>query len=179
MNVLIKTTNIFLICLISLALFEGCKSKKYNFFIPEDLTWLVYSQGDSIKFSNSSGQTRTYIVSDVKRGYIEEDGVNNEHVGATILLKNDTNDVYTKGFVYLVKKSEGLLVSAGWAYYPATLYPQEITPVNDTVAGMVYNDVYISRSASTSGDIKEVRFSKTKGFIRFIQNNGKVWSITN
>lgn len=178
MNSLKKSSRSQLVvCLFAVSLLlNSCKTEKYNFFTPEDLTWMVYSMNDTLVFKNNAGQLRTYKVVDVRRGYLE-DGTHDEHVQAKIDMMNDTNDIVSEGYLYLVRKESGLDVTAGWPYFNKVVNPQENPVGIDTINGKPYNDLVILSDTVTTGNIKQVSYSKSKGFVKFIQRNGVIWSI--
>lgn len=167
-----------LICLFIIAfLISACKKDNYNFFTPEDLTWMVYSVNDTVVFKNNTGQLRTYKVVDVRRGYLETDGTHDEHVDATISMMNDTNENASSGFLYLVKTESGLEVTSGWAYFNKIMNPQQNPVGLDTINGHPYNDLVVVTDTITTGNVKQVTYSKSKGFVKFIERNNTVWSI--
>ena len=66
-KLMIRTKKVLIdLCLLTgfvlLIIFHGCKTEKYNFLASEDLKWMVYAEGDSLKFKSTTGQLKTYLV---------------------------------------------------------------------------------------------------------------------
>lgn len=162
----------FILLFFSLAvlLFSRCKTDQIYFLTDEDLTWMRYEANDSIIFNTASGLKRIYKISGRWRG--------NDIDNMAIYLLNDSSARPQTRTVLIKRTAAGLSVEISWPYFPATMNPLLLSPGREIVNGITYNDVYASKVTSTD-DVKEIWYSKSKGFIRFIQSNGTVWNIAN
>jgi hypothetical protein len=176
-----KSIILFSILLVipALAIIHGCSSDKYYFFTDEEEALMVYVKGDQLKFKNTSGSVCTYTVTDLIRGYEVDGSAHNEHQEASIALENDTNSVLSYGDVFMVKRSDGLTATVKWPYYPVTINLVNAVLGNDTVNGVIYTDVVRSSMPGNGYGVDEVHYSKTKGFVKYVDYTGMAWSKIN
>lgn len=158
--------------------FFGCKKSTYNKLTEEELTWMVYSENQKISFTSASGNLRKYVVVGIYRGYDKNGSVYDEHVSAGIGLENDTLESGT-GSLSLSKKGSELKVAIGWLHFSATAYITSLSPTLDTIRGVPYNDIYVVDVPITEPgfNVERVKYSRTKGFIQYIENSGEIWTL--
>src|SRR5258705_8586539 len=96
-------------------LFTACKKSHYYQLAPEDLAWIVYSEGDIIKFRNPAGNIKTFKAYHKTRSYTVSDNNYYEESGISFELVNDTTE--SRGLLYIVKNESGNLITLTWPRY--------------------------------------------------------------
>ncbi|MEP7168127.1 MAG: hypothetical protein ABI855_02030 [Bacteroidota bacterium] len=171
--------KIFIISCIMIFSFTSCKKNNYYQLAPEDLAWMVYSDGDVIKFKNDTGAILTFKTDYNTRTYSITGGDYYEHTGIRISMANDTAGL--SGLLYVEKQGDGTLVTLSWPHYYGTLYISSEVTITKTIGAHVYTDLYVGNSADVSGvySIKSFYYSKTAGMVQFTTRDSFTWNKTN
>jgi len=166
---------IALAAVVTLTGLPGCKKANYNQLSDEDLAWIIYRNGDSIRFVSNAGQLMTFYAYGNTRYYIE-DG-KNYFEGSSIQFRLDKTTDPDEGNLIVQKVSGGLAASVSWPHYNGAVdlinHPLE----TDTLFGKVFTDLYVDSVIVTNQllFIRKVYYSKTLGMIRFIDRYGYTW----
>src|SRR6185436_12285738 len=102
-------------------LFSTCKKASYHELAPEDLAWIVYNDGDLIRFKNDSGIILTYHAYHKARSYSVQGNNYYEESGISIVLQYDTvpNE---GGLLYIKKLASGNEITLTWPHFYNKLY---------------------------------------------------------
>lgn len=162
--------------------FSSCtKTKYYQLTQDEEQAWMPYNKSNKIVFANILGDIDTFKVIGRTKGY--RDGYN-EFIDAPIIKVADTiGGDNTTGGVYLYKSGSGLSVKVQLPHFhelrEITNLPMNIANVN----GKNYADVYIMAAdpffLDYENNVDTMYYSKTYGFIKYVDINGIEWYITN
>ena len=169
------------IAAVVIALLAGCKSDKYNFLSEEDLTWMVYSVNQTLKFKNDSGDIRLYTISGVFRGYKGDEGSTDEHVNALIVPSAGFASTSSNGILEVVRRSAGAEVVLTWPFFSATAYISSLVPTVDTIGGVPFSDVYTINVLVTDSvnTIEQLKYSRAKGCVQYTEYSGETWTLSN
>ena len=164
----------------ALLIFQGCKNEYYQLSDEEQAEWMPYGKREQIVFSSTQGDVDTFKIAGLYKAY--RDGYN-EFLDAPITKLRDTVDGETEGGVFLYKTSSGLSVTARlphyYTYEELTNKPLQFV----TVGGLSYSDVIILTANPFYLDnntyIDTMYYSKSFGFIKYVDINGEEWTIMN
>lgn len=171
--------QLIILAIVCLSLFASCKNEYYKITEEEELEWMPYGKKDQILFVSSQGDVDTFKVQSLTKAY--KDGYN-EFLEASITKLNDTvAGDETTGGVHLYKSADGLSVKVRLPHYylfeEITNKPLQIM----TVSGINYYDVImlISNPIFIDNDtyMDTLYYSKSNGFIMYIDKNGETWSL--
>lgn len=160
-------------------LFSSCGKTNYHQLTPEDLAWIVYKEGDVVKFKNDTGgvmafsmfhKTRSYKTSG--KNYFEETGISIKYVIG----------IYTySGLLYFKLTETGNIITLSWPLFNGALTLSSSVPITKTIGNSIYTDIYVGNSPDASGvyTIKTFYYSKTAGMVQFITRDSLTWNKTN
>ncbi|HKR06539.1 MAG TPA: hypothetical protein VJY62_18030 [Bacteroidia bacterium] len=163
-----------------LFVFGACKKAKYYQLAPEDLAWIIYKEGDQLKFRNPAGNLMTYDAYRKTRSYTVSGSNYYEESGISIKLVNDTV-LGSAGLLYIVKKEEGNIISIAWPHFYGKLFLSSAVAFTDTIGGHIYTDLYSATSADITGtnNIKSFYYSKLAGMVQFTTRDTVTWTKAN
>ena len=172
---------LFLIAATVAVLAVSCKNEYYKLTAEEEAEWMPYKQKDQLIFASSQGDVDTFKVLSLSKAY--RDGYNEFLDAPVIKLKDTVDGNETQGGVYLYKTSAGLSVTARLPHYylfeELTNKPLQFADVN----GLSYSDVIVLASNPLYLDndtyIDTIYYSKSFGFIKYVDINGVEWSVMN
>ena len=181
-----KTTTTIRLLLIIIAAgitFTACKKLKYYEFDDDDKAWInVYSKGETFRFVSDSGDVRAYSVTSSTRGYSEE-GKNYYSVAEATVRPEDTLQYQYPGGIRALKNATGFTLEILWCHHPAITEIASKAPATLTLGGITYSDVYVSEVPAAVTDsvtnVQKVYYSKSAGFVQYIENTGLTWTRQN
>jgi hypothetical protein len=157
----------------------GCSKGTYHFLTPEDVAWMVYKQGDKIKFTNGPS-FRTYDVIRLYRGYLENGSEHNEHIRAYISFLTDTSAGNSAGNILVEKTAGGTQVTFSFPHFLNEANVTSTAPETDTINGILYNDIYLLHSPTDAEHkISTIYYSKSAGFVKLLESGSSPWFLTN
>jgi len=153
----------------------GCKKANYNELSDEDLAWIIYRNGDSIRFVSNAGQLMTFYAYGNTRYYVE-DG-KNYFEGSSIQFQLAKSPDPDDGNLIIQRVAGGLSAGLSWPHYNGTVDLINKPQVTDTLFGTVFTDLYVDSVLVTDQllFIRKMYYSKSLGMIRFIDRYGYTW----
>jgi len=154
---------------------SSCKNRSNAKFTVEELSWLVYKEGDTIRFQNDQGIKSELLVvyrTDLSR-------INKFYpIEAEIEIFNP--DAHEHFRVYMLKDAESF---KRYLRVADVYRPFEFIKPFDTIsiANKVYNDVYVFEedTAEIQEGVFKVFFSRTDGIIMYIMKNQETYTLVN
>jgi hypothetical protein len=162
----------FLLCIIS---FYSCKKYNYTEFTESDKEWMIYSEGQQLKFKNQNGIIRNYQVFNLQRGYFKSG--NNYDSYTFNYFKWDGDTLTLNGKFQVDKKGGGTNITFSWPRFTGEASLHLLPQSADSVGGAYYTDLIqiISSSTTAINNIDSAWYSKSKGPVRFTDTNGNNW----
>ena len=178
--------SLFTICLIILVIFYiiGCKCdevKTYEEFKNGDLEWLLYNDGDTLKFNNHNSDTVLYFVLE-SIGYAKTFPHNkcNKHYdkdGFQQIKPIQFSEI--TGYISIIRTSDNeplkITVGAVSSSERLDLFSNNLDTFN--VNGFIFNNVYKIYNTYTTqtnpGELKKFYFNKEYGFLLIELINGE------
>ncbi len=169
--ILLSLSGIGLLSLVLLA----CKKYYYTEFTESDLQWLIYNEGQQLKFKNQNGIQRHYTVFNLTRGYLKEGNKYDALYYNYFKWNDDTLNI--KGDFRIDKKGGGTNIFFSWPRLSGKAYLHLMPSFSDTIAGTYYSDLMliITSGLTATHNIDSLYYSKTKGPVRFTDTDGNEW----
>jgi hypothetical protein len=154
---------------------QSCKKYNYTEFNESDKEWMIYSEGQQLKFVNQAGIIRNYTVFNLQRGYFRSG--NNYDAYTLNNFKWDADTITANGMFLLDKKGGGTNISFSWPRFSGSAALNALPQASDSVGGAYYTDLILLTSTSTTltNNIDSAWYSKSKGPVRFTDTNGNKW----
>jgi hypothetical protein len=170
-TILVTLTGIGLLASLHLA----CKKYYYTEFTDEDLQWLIYSEGQQLKFMNQNGDQRHYTAFNLVRGYLKE-GTKYDALYYNYFKWND-DTLNQRGDFRLDKKGGGTNIFFSWPRLSGKAYLHLLPSFSDTIAGTYYSDLrlILTSALTATHNIDSLYYSKTMGPVRFTDSDGNEW----
>ena len=157
----------------------GCSKDTYRFLTPEDVAWMVYKEGDNINFSDGP-HSRTYKITRLYRGYLENGSEHNEHIRAYISFISDTTPGNADADLLVEKTAGGTQFTFSFPHFKNRADVTATAPVTDTVGGIIYSDLYILNGPTDAEHkISSIYYSKSAGFLKLVESGSSPWFIVN
>ncbi|MEO5572341.1 MAG: hypothetical protein ABIT08_04690 [Bacteroidia bacterium] len=159
--------------------FSGCSKTNYYALTPEDLAWVVYSDGNLLHFKNPAGNVNTYYTFRKTRSYTNTGDSYYEETGISFKLQNDTTN--SGGYFYVTKKESGTVITLTWPHFTGTMFISSTIAVTDTIGGKIYHDIYVGNSPDVTGDkyVQTIYYSRQAGMVQFTDRDAVTWVKTN
>lgn len=166
----------FLLGTVSLS---SCKKYNYTEFTESDKEWMIYSEGQQLKFKSQAGIIRNYSVFNLQRGYFKSG--NNYDSYTLNNFKWDADTITANGMFLLDKKGGGTNISFSWPRFTDKAALNALPMVADSVGGAFYSDLIllVASSVTPTNNIDSAWYSKSKGPVRFTDINGNKWIRSN
>lgn len=171
----LQNTVLFSIFIMGTIVFSSCKKYNYTEFTESDKEWLIYSEGQQLKFKNQSGIIRNYTAYNLRRGYLKEG--NNYDASASNQFRWGDDTLNLSGNFIVDKKGGGTNVSFSWPRFSDIALLYALPQFADSVNGVFYTDLMLLVSSGTTliNNIDSAWYSKLKGPVRFTDTNGNKW----
>lgn len=170
-----KHTVLLSVLIAGTVAFSSCKKYNYAEFTESDKEWMIYSEGQQLKFKNQSGAVRNYSVFNLQRGYLKEGNNYDSYTSNNFKWDADTLAIY--GMFQVDKKGGGTNVSFSWPRFSGKAALNVLPQLADSIGGAYYSDLMLLVASSTSAtnNIDSAWYSKSKGPARFTDTNGNNW----
>lgn len=154
---------------------SSCKKYNYTEFTESDKEWMIYSEGQQLKFKNQGGIIRNYTVFNLQRGYFKSG--NNYDSYTLNNFKWDADTIVANGMFLLDKKGGGTNISFSWPRFSDKAALNTLPQIADSVGGAYYSDLILLVASGTTliNNIDSAWYSKSKGPVRFTDTNGNKW----
>lgn len=158
----------------------GCKKTNYHeITAEEEAEWMIFDRYQKFYLANSQGEVDTFQVVRKAKAYYNPDY--EEFVEAEIERLDDTLKTGVQnGGVYMLKDSKGLSVKVWLPHFGERIDITKRTTTVANVGGKNYPDVYILPVNQLYLDfdnyIDTIYYSKTYGFIKYVDIYGEEWT---
>ncbi len=171
----IQQSILFIVIMAGFSSIFSCKKYNYTEFTESDKEWLIYSEGQQLKFKNQAGIIRNYTAFNLRRGYLKEG--NNYDALATNQFKWDDDTLNLVTTFQVDKQGGGTNVRFYWPRFTGTAALHTLPQVADSVGDAFYEDLMLLVSSGTTliNNIDSTWYSKSKGPVRFTDTNGNNW----